>query len=183
MSLTTIQKIYTGNICGILATNELNNGKLHGGSLDERLPSLLFLVSEGLEFLYNDDPAGDDIEIVGNYLISICRHYSEAQYLISGGGGTTPGVVSGLIKSPILIRGYDFTSALSWAGTNSENITIASSYTLQVFWNDNNRYLVPGKEWTRTATGFDIIVNGTTITAFNATTDNIADTFFVSISI
>lgn len=101
--------------------------------------------------------------------------------IINSDGGYVPNFASSAIKTPIPVTGANFASALNWTGANSSGVTIASTYTLQIFWNDANRYLVPG-EWTRTATGFNIINNGTSISGFDATGPNINDIFFVHIS-
>lgn len=183
MSLTTTQQISIGRICSVLASNELNQGKQTGGQLDEGLPLQLWAIAEGLEMLYDLDPSNIWLTPIGNDLISKCRHYARATTIINS-GGTSPDISNPtIIVSPIQIRGDDFSSALSWTGTNGVGVNVLSTYTIQVFWNELNRFLIESTEWTRTATGFDIIVNGTTITGFDATGANSSDIFLVFISI
>lgn len=183
MSLTVQQQIDIGRVCSILASEELDNGQLHGGALDIGLPIQLFSCTEGLEMLYQLDSTSDDLTLIGNDLISKCRHYARAVTLLQS-GGTNPDISTPtLIRSPIMITGADFASALSWTGTNSDGINLLAAYNIQVFWNGLSRYLTEDYEWTRTATGFDIIVNGVTITDFNALTTNFGDEFYISISV
>lgn len=88
MALSISQKINIGNASSIFASNELGNGKLHGGVLDEKLPTLIYLVRQGLEWLYELDPTHEDLVPIGNYLIAICRHSARAELAIVGGGVT-----------------------------------------------------------------------------------------------
>lgn len=169
----------------VYAANAVARGTLFSPYTDPRLPKMINMERKALLWKYTYDPTNTtDLIAVANYVWAICGKFGlMAQATItSGGGSVTPGTPS-IIRNPLPITGADFSSALSWTGTNSYNTTILPSYNLQVFWNGLNRYLVEGSEWTRTATGFDIIVNGTTITAFDATTTNLTDQFYISISI
>lgn len=182
MSLTVLQKIDIGRVCSILASDELNSGTIQGGALDKGLPIQLYACTEGLEMLYDLDSVNADLEIIGNDLISKCRHYARAVSLIQS-GGTNPDISTPtIIVSPIPITGADFASALSWTGTNHNGINVLAAYGIQVFWNSLSRFLQEGYEFTRTATGFDIIVNGVTITAFNSQVENLTDQFYIFIS-
>lgn len=119
--LTVQEKIDTGRVCGYLASNEIAGGKRVGGEIDPRLPSLLYSVTTGLEWLYELDNANTDLELIGNYLISICRHYAKAQSILALGGG---GSVSPI--SPITLPDpYDFiVSASSFIATGVSSISI-----------------------------------------------------------
>lgn len=111
MSLTTADKINIGWLCGLYASNELQNGKKHGGLLDERLPSLLYSVTQGLSWLNDIAPNDADVEPIGNYLISICKHYLKAlNVLDSGNSGVVPGIISGGSLFPIVKFPGDFES-------------------------------------------------------------------------
>lgn len=86
MALTVQQQLNIANACSIYASNELVSGKVDGGLLDERLPSLLFATRQGLEWLYELDPTNEDLTPIGNGLIAICKHYAKAENEIVGGG-------------------------------------------------------------------------------------------------
>lgn len=88
MSLTIQQKIDIGNASSIFTSNELSGGKLHGGTIDKKLPTLIYLVRQGLEWLYELDPTHEDLVPISNYLIAICRHSARAELAIVGGGST-----------------------------------------------------------------------------------------------
>jgi hypothetical protein len=93
---TVQQQIDIGNASCIYAANELRNGKRHGGLNDVGLPTMIYVVREGLERLYDLDSADADLDTIGNYLISICKDAAKAEANIVGGGalpivlGTTP---------------------------------------------------------------------------------------------
>lgn len=76
--------------------------------------------------------------------------------VVTTSSGTTP------VRDLIRITSADFVSATSWTGTNNEAVAILPAYSLKVFYNDGNRYLDEGTEWTRTSTGFDLIGLDTT---------------------
>jgi hypothetical protein len=92
MSRTVQQEIDIANVSCIYASNELQNGKPHGGLLDQRLPSLIHAYRQGLEWLYELDPTSDDLDTLGNYLISICKDAARSEAAIIG-GGSVPGVL------------------------------------------------------------------------------------------
>ncbi len=181
--MTTLQQINIGNASSIYASNELSSGIVHGGSVDKRLPYLIYAVRQGLEWLYELDPTHEDLVLIGNLLISICKHSAKSQANISGSGTSVSPTLPQFVKSPIRITGADFDSALSWTGTNADGITISAGYTLQVFWNDVNRFIDKDVSWERTATGFDIIIDGNVVTDFDATTTNNNSVFYIYISI
>lgn len=169
----------------VYAANAVARGALFSPYTDPRLPKMINMERKALLWKYSYDPTDTtDLVAVANYVWAICGKFGlMAQSTItSGGGSVTPGTPS-FIKSPIQIRGDDFASALSWTGTNGVGVNVLSTYTIQVFWNELNRFLIESTEWTRTANGFDIIVNGTTITGFDATGANSSDIFLVFISI
>ena len=63
---------------------EINNDKfLNGGSIDERLPLLLYLVRKDVEYLYDLNP--DDSTLAGttNYLYGLCSKYAnQSEYQV-----------------------------------------------------------------------------------------------------
>ncbi len=128
--LTTQQKIDVGNVCEVLAANELQGGKRHGATLDERLPGLLNLVTETLEDLYTIDSSNEDIEVIGNYLISICRHYARANALLSlGGGGAVAPITPTTAPDPLIFI-VDASTTPIINGQSSKTITDFIGYNL-----------------------------------------------------
>lgn len=179
---TIPQIISIAKVSQYLANDKAAKGALFGKVIDPQLGTKIYVTRKDVEQVYNLNPNYAGLQEAANYLYSLCN--PAAWGIVnggSGGGTVTPGQVS-LIKSPIMITGSMFNSALSWTGANNDGLTILSSYTLQVFWNGLNRFLVTGTEFNRTALGFDIINNGTTISGFNALTTNAADIFYVFIS-
>lgn len=129
--LTTQEKIDVGYVSTILAENELASGKINGNSLDKRLPTLLYAVTTGLEWLYELDSSNSDISKIGNYLISICRNAPKAEQLLAiGGGGAIPGISSDLPLPKSFI-----VSASSYMPTGATTKTIPeyTGYNLLIF--------------------------------------------------
>lgn len=62
----------------------------------------------------------------------------------------------------ILVTSADFDSAFEWKGANGEGVGILPAYSLKIFYNDGNRYLKEGIEWTRTIDGFILASLNTT---------------------
>lgn len=101
--LTTQEKINTGFICGYLASNELAGGNKVGGLIDPRLPKLLYAQTMGLQMLYTLDPTNADLEIIGNFLISICKHYAKAQSILGTSGGSISPISGGSSALPLTL--------------------------------------------------------------------------------
>jgi hypothetical protein len=96
MPLTTTQQISIGSLCALYTSNELASGKRAGGVMDKRLPHLIYAVNQGLKWLYEYDPTNEDLDTIGNYLISICRHQFRAQGVLAlNNGGTISPITSG----------------------------------------------------------------------------------------
>lgn len=99
------------------------------------------------------------------------------QFWPVGGSGSGGGSAGTVIVSPIRITGADFATATEWDGQNSGSVTVASSYTLQVFYNDINRFLEENSEWQRTTDGIEILLAG-----FDSATTNINSVFYIYMS-
>lgn len=180
---TPAQVVDYSALAEVYAANAVAKGAMFSPYVDPRLPMMINMERKALLWKFTYDSSNTtDLVAVANYVWAICGKFGlKAQATITAGSSVTPGSAV-LIKSPIRITGADFISALSWAGTNSDGVNILSSYTLQVYWNDINRFLDEGISWTRTATGFDIIVDGTVITGFDATGANSTSVFYIYIS-
>lgn len=124
MSLTVQQKLDIANACSIYASNELSGGKRHGGLLDEKLPSLLFGFRQGLEWLYDLDPINEDLLPIGNYLISICKHYAKAENEIVGGGSVPSILPNVALPQPIDWRVSGTASATAPLATGEVSVVL-----------------------------------------------------------
>lgn len=121
MPLTTQQQINIGRLCGLYASNEIASGQKKGGLIDPRLPNLIYAVTQALVWMDELDSETVDLNIVGNYLISICRHQLKAQGVleITSGGEVAP--ISGSIPT---INDLDFiVSATSYISTGESVVT------------------------------------------------------------
>lgn len=128
MAVTTQEQIDIGRVCGVLAANELQGGKIHGGALGNRNPILLHMVTDTLEDLYTLDPTNADIEPIQNYLNSICNETPRAAYLldISAGGGSI---------SPVIPGGDSTVQSIDWivSATTSGSSPFATNATTVTF--------------------------------------------------
>jgi len=133
------------------------------------------------QFQGGQNPSNGEPSLVdtSNYLYALCAPYNlKAAYLINTNLPTvvvTPSGVSGII-TPIRVIETDFIDATNWAGANSVNQAILPNYRLQVFANFVARYLLQGTEWTRTASGIQVIMPG-----FDATVNDYE--FYIDISL
>lgn len=121
MPLTTQQQINIGRLCGLYASNEIASGQKKGGLIDPRLPHLIYAVTQALVWMDELDSETVDLNIVGNYLISICRHQLKAQGVlaVSSGGEVAP--ISG---SGTIVNDLDFiVSASSYIATGESSVT------------------------------------------------------------
>jgi hypothetical protein len=109
-------------------SNKLSGGKLHGGLLDEKNPTLIYLVRQALEWLYDLDPADEDLDTIGNYLIAICPDAPRAEAAIIG-GGSTPTITNATAPERI-----DFVTSVSSyivTGASSKNIPSFIGFNLE----------------------------------------------------
>lgn len=100
MSLTTTQKINVGNISSVLVSNYLGSGRVIKDTPQIDHPYLTYAVRQALEWLNFYDSANADIDLIGNYLISICYNEQKAERILAAGGGGTVSPVSGNTALP-----------------------------------------------------------------------------------
>lgn len=131
------------------------------GGIDQQLPRKIYLVRKNLSWLYDKDSADTRLIPLANYLFWLLNRWGLKAENVTGSGGTiAPISPSDTIKSPIKITGADFVSATLWNGQNYDSINIKATYTLQVFYNDIQRFLDEGTEWNRTSLGCNITLSG-----------------------
>jgi hypothetical protein len=155
MPLTTAQRINIGRLSGLYASNELQAGKRNGGLLDRRLPYLIYMVTEGLEWLYLLDPDSEDLEPIGHYLISICRHQLKAQAVLAIATGGQVAAIDNSADEDDIYPIYVTESELTEDGDYINPSIVGDN--LIVFFNGNNQnFLVAGGGFEYTATGIRI---------------------------
>jgi|GEM_PF-1928319 len=175
--MATVANILTlANISSYLCVDDLEIKRwLKGGDRTQKnLPQLIYMVRKNVQWQYDQDPAESTLQQSANYLYSLCNKYVFEATQISGlgGGGTVISPTTSIgIASPLRITSTDFASATAWNDSR-----IVSTWNLQVFWNDTQRFLDPATEWTRTSTGITIDIPG-----FDSTTSTY--TFYIFISI
>lgn len=160
---TNAEILQLAPIASYLAANDVRKSVLFNNfaRLNKLLPQQIYAIYFLTKKIYDLDPNYSGMSAVCNYLWEICGRYGVAAQGITGGGGVVPSPTpSTPIKSPIKITGADFVSETEWDGANSDSITIQPSYTLQVFYNDIQRFLDEGTEWTRNSLGVTITLSG-----------------------
>ena len=109
MPLSTSDQIAIGRLSAVYTSNEIDSGQRQGGVIDPRLPILQYMVTEGLEMLYDLDPTHIDLVPIGNYLISICRHQFKAEAVLDlDNGGTVAPIASNIPPNDIDFIVSDF---------------------------------------------------------------------------
>lgn len=169
MPLTTAERINIGRLSGLYTSNELAGGRLIGGQIDKRLPNLIYAVTQGLVWMNELSSSAADLDLVGNYLISICRHSSKAEGVLAlNNGGTvapiTPSTGAASVF-PIRINSADFSTATEYNDTRilGKNLMI---FVDQV----NQQWLNSGAgNFAYTLTGIQLLIPGFDATANNYT--------------
>lgn len=166
MAYSYLNYINIGKVSTYLANSNTAKGVLFGGRIYPNLPTILAMETDSVNWIYEYDNTDSTLTETTAYLYALCGKYAvQAIPLVTGGGSSSGGTTPQIIKSPIPITGADFATSTAWNGTNSDGITIRSTYTLQIFWNDIQRFLQEGTEWNRTSSGFNITASGFDATA------------------
>jgi hypothetical protein len=88
---------------------------LGGGFVDKDLPKKIYLERLSLEDLYDDDPTSEYLDLLGNFVISLCPPYLMAAQAATGDGGSvSPSTPTQGTIYPFMLSASDFT----WDGTN-----------------------------------------------------------------
>lgn len=106
-----------GQVSGYLAL--VDNAKqkaFRNGTIDNRIPLLIYCVTRTLEFAYETQPLTDTTASVGNYLYALCRRYVTAALnkMGQGGGGIIVDPGSG---QPINLRWVTMSFRVGDAGS------------------------------------------------------------------
>jgi hypothetical protein len=173
MTYTTAEVIDIAKVSQVLAAQFIATNGLYGGSgVDRRLPRMLYIERKSIEWLYGLDPTDTSLVGTTNYVYALCGRFGlvAARIIASGNGGTVAP-----ITPP---EGFSFEylipiTASQFANATEYNDTRIVGKTLQIFWNNVNRYIeLADGEWTYTPTGIQILIDG-----FDSTTTN-ADAIF-----
>ena len=154
---TTLEKINIAKVSQYLCINAITKSGLWGGGQDLNLPRKIYCVRKNVEWLYDLDPSDDTLTPTGNYLLALCAPYSllAASIISAGGGGTiSPINPNAAQQYPIYITQADFSTATLYPNTNIFGTNII------IYYNEIQRYLIPGTEFTVDATGVTITLAG-----------------------
>lgn len=148
---TIPQIINIAKMSQILANAAAANGALFGSPVDPMLGIKLYVIRKDVETVYNLDSNYSGLQETSIYLLGLCNLAASA-FIVSGGGTVIPNQPSQFIYL-IPITGADFYDA-----TNYVDPRIVGE-SLQIFWNDVNRYL-NADEFEGTASGINILIAG-----------------------
>lgn len=125
MAYTIPQIINWAKIAQPLARIGEGARRAKGDSMaDVDLDIKLYMTRKDVEYEYAQDPSGDNIFSMGNYLLSLMGIYLFQAQNASGGGGSISPVTPGTIPNP-----YDFeVSASSFIATSATTKTFPSSW-------------------------------------------------------
>lgn len=159
---TVAEIIQIGKFSTYLSANDRGLGALFGARIDPKLPLLIAMETDSIDWQNQFNPTDDTLQGSANYAYKIYGIYGTiAQGIISGGGSGT-GVVSDISKPYLIpVLGSQFTNA-----TDYDDARIVGKQ-LAIFWNDISRYLfvsefaATGTGITITAVGWDAVANPT----------------------
>jgi hypothetical protein len=134
-----------------MANQAAANGALYGSPVDPMLGVKLYVIRRDIELVYNLNPTYAGLQETSIYLLGLCN-IAAAAFIVSGGGTVTPSQPNQFVYL-IPITGADFYDA-----TNYVDPRIVGE-SLQIFWNDVNRYLNTD-EFESTAAGINILISG-----------------------
>lgn len=101
--LTFADKIQIGKVSSYLASKDNLKAPLFGGKLDPRLPLMLQMETDAVEWLYLLNPTDPSLTFTINYLYELCGSYSSRAASIVATGGTST-------VTPVEAGGYIYTS-------------------------------------------------------------------------
>jgi hypothetical protein len=177
----------------MVANDQQRRGLLSGGT-DPRWSRMLYVERGSVEWMYGLDSTHTTLEKTAYYLYSLCGKWAllaqaamRAAGVVPGGGTTSDGsvinpetgsAVAFDFEYLIPIKGTDFsTTNLPTSGLRTRyDDTRITGHSLQVFWNEVNRYLEWGSEIGYTDTGIEILIDG-----FDAATTHSDATFKIYI--
>lgn len=150
-----------------LSANYISKRRLFGGALDTQNPIKIYNVYKILKKVYDNDPVYDGLQVRADYLFELCKKWAiAATAIVDGGGGGSISPVTppsgGTSEFPIYIIETDFSTATEY------NDTRIVGKNLIIFYNEINRYLIPGSEFAYTLTGVQILIPGFDATAVGA---------------
>lgn len=177
---SVVNTIAIAKVSQMLASNFVARGSLFGGgTIDPRLPVMLYVERTILEKIYNADNNYTGLQVVADYVYALCGRFAAQASAILGiasGGSVAPPTPAPGILSPIKIVSGDFATSTEWNGANSANVTFPTDAILQVYADSiNQRFLNEGTEWTRTTLGVEILLD-----SFDAKTEDYTLYIYIS---
>ena len=121
MAYSILNIIEWAKICQPLAAiGEKERLSLTGGTVDTDLHIKIYLTRKDVEYAYNQDPAGEELFIMGNYLLMLLGQYIFQAQAQTGSGGSISPISPQSIPEP-----YEFTvSGSSFIATGATSKTI-----------------------------------------------------------
>lgn len=105
MALTFADKIQIGKVSAYLANVDTIKSSLFGGRLDPRLPLMLQMETDAVEWMYQLNPTDTSLTSTVNYLYELCGGYAaKAASIVASGVGST--------ITPVSANGYIYTSVV-----------------------------------------------------------------------
>lgn len=133
----------------VLAGNDISKGVLFGARKDPLLAQKIYATYFVIKKIYDLDPNYSGMTVACQYLWELMDKYGIRGQAYSGGSGVVPSPTP-VQGYPIYITQANFTTATFYPNTNLFGTDII------VFVNEYNRYLIPGTEFTVSATGLTI---------------------------
>lgn len=123
MALTFADKIKIGYLSAYLANVESLKASLFGAKLDPRLPLMLQMETEAVDWMYQLSPNDSSLTSTVNYLYELCGGFAakSTTILTSGGGAVTPIAANGYIYTSVA---YVVTSTETGSGAPVNNTTV-----------------------------------------------------------
>ena len=103
MALTFADKIQIGKVSAYLATIDSLKSNLFGGKLDPRLPLMLQMETDAVEWMYQLNPTDASLTLTINYLYELCVGYALK-------AATVVANASSNLMTPVVANGYIYTS-------------------------------------------------------------------------
>lgn len=126
MPLTFADKIQIGKVSAYLANIDTIKAPLFGAKLDPRLPLMLQMETDAVDWMYKLNPTDTSLTLTVNYLYELCGGYTnKAASIVANGSSST--------ITPVAASGYIYTSiAFVVTATNTGNGAPVNNTTIWI---------------------------------------------------
>lgn len=136
MPYTTSEILEIADVCEYLAADSQSQGMLFRGSYERTgLSRLIYIVKNGLQWLFDYNPSSSSLLGQANYLFSLCQPFvgRALQILGSGGSGTIVNPATGIVST---IVAFDLEFIVGTTSSpqviNGVNVTLPTNGTNQI---------------------------------------------------